>query len=155
MKRLSLSTIILCVALTTACGIHKVGGAVTPWERVTTENAILAQLIQTANQGTQAVQASGLINAAQAAPVLNYFSQAADVQTKLNNILAQAPVAANIPQIQALVNQISLQAKDLITSGALGVKNPKSQQTIGMDVQAIVNSANLIFASYQVATGGK
>ena len=145
--------VILSLLLTVGC-IHK-SGTVTPWERVTTENAVLAQSIDTATQGTIAVQASGLITLQQAAPVLGYESQVASIQLQLNAILAQAPSANNIPGIQALVNQIGAGAQALVSTGALGVKNPKSQQTIGADIQAIVSSAELILSSYQAATGGK
>lgn len=145
------------VALLLLCSfgcIHK-STPVTPWERVTTENAILAQLIKTSEQGTEAVQTSGLITAQQAMPIIQFEGRAAEIQTQINSILAQSPTAANIPQIQALVTQIGASAKTLVDSGALGIKNPKSQQTIGADVQAIVGSANLILSAYQTAVGGQ
>ena len=151
-QRSTLIGLVLCLALTMGC-IHKTG-AVTPWETVTTENAVLAQSLDTATQGVIAVQASGLITAQQAMPVLQWMSQAAVIQQQLNAILAQAPTAANIPAIQALVTQLGTSAAALVSSGALGVKNPKSQQTIGADVRAIVGAAQTILAAYQNAIGG-
>ena len=51
MKRIALVLILLA---SSAC-IHKTGGKVTPMERVTTDNAVLAQMINTVEQGTEAV----------------------------------------------------------------------------------------------------
>jgi hypothetical protein len=143
--------VVLCLGML-GC-IHK-ATSVTPWERVTTENAILAQLINTAEQGTVAVQTSGLITAKQAEPILAFESQAAQIQLQINSVLAVAPNTAGIAQIQSLVGQIGIASQALVNSGAVGIKNPKSQQTIGADIQAIVGSANLILASYQAAVGG-
>lgn len=144
----------ICLLLATVGCIHKASGPVTPWERVTTTNAILAQLIQTAEQGTVAVQVSGLITAQQAAPILNFYSQAAQIQLQINGVLAQTPSASNVPQLQSLVNSIATASQSLVNSGAVGVKNPKSQQTIGADIQAVVSSANVILTAYQAAVGG-
>jgi len=156
MRRRRLLTVLALVVLLATIGcIRKTGGAVTPWERVTTQNAILAQSIQTATQGVVAAQTSNLITVQQAKPVLDFMSQAATIQKQLSAILAQAPSASNIPAIENLVNQIGSSAQALVSSGALGVKNPKSQQTIGADVQAIVSSVNVILSSYQAATGGQ
>ena len=135
--------------------IKKASGPVTPWEKVTTENAVFAQLLDTATQGTIAAQTSGLLTVAQTRPVLEFYSQTATIQKQLNTILAQAPSATNIPAVQTLVTQVNTAAQSLVGSGALGIKNPKSQQTIGADIQAIVNSVQVILTSYQAATGGK
>jgi hypothetical protein len=153
-RKLKVVPIVLVILATLGC-IKKASGPVTPWERVTTENAILAQSIDTATQGTIAVQTSGLISAAQAQPVLAFLNQAATVQLQINTILSNPPSASNIPQLQAFVSQIGNAAQALVSTGVLGIKNPKSQQTIGADVQAIVSSVNVILSSYQAATGGK
>lgn len=146
-----LTTLVICIALT-GC-IHK-ATPVTPWERVTTENAILAQLISTAEQGTMAVQTSGLITIQQAAPVLQFESQVAQIQLQINSVLAVAPTAQGLATLQPLIAQIGTASQALVSSGVVGVKNPKSQQTIGADIQAIVSSATLILSSYQAAIGG-
>jgi hypothetical protein len=135
-----------------AC-IHK-ATPVTPWERVTTENAVLAQLINTATQGTIAVQASGLVTVAQIEPVIAFEGQAASVQQQINAILAVAPSATGLSQLQPLIAQLQASAQALVSSGALGVKDPKTQQTVNADIQAIVTSAEAILASYQLAVGG-
>lgn len=155
MKRYSKVIPVLVILLATlGCLKKPAGGAITPWERVTAENAILAQLVKTATQGTIAVNQSQLITDQQTAPVLGFYSQAATIQEQITAILAVAPTSANIPQIQALVSQIGASATALIDNGALGVKNPNSQQLIGADVQAIVSSINTILSSYQAAVGG-
>lgn len=134
--------------------IHKTGRPVTPWERVTTENALFAQTLDTVTQGIIAAQTSGLLTASQAAPVLNYLAQVAQIQKQLNQILALAPDAHNVTQIKALIAQIQAGSSALVNSGALGVKNPRSQQTIGADLTALTNAAGLILESYIAATGG-
>ena len=151
-KQAVLLVVILAVNL--AC-IHKASGPVTPWEKVTTENAILAQAINTVTHGTIAVQNSGLITVQQASPILQFATLAAQDQKQLTAILAQAPSATNIPAIQALVTQIGQSATTVVNSGGAGVKNPKSQQTISADIQAIVTAANLVLTSYQNAVGGQ
>lgn len=155
MRRTKVLPVVLLLVVSLGCIKKPVGGAVTPWERVTTENAVLAQLIDTATQGTIAAQTSALITVQQTEPILNFYSQAATIQQQITAILAVAPTSANIPQIQALVTQIGNAAQSLVITGALGIKNPKSQQSIGSDVQAIVNSVNVILTSYQEAAGGK
>lgn len=155
MKRYSRLIPVLVVLLASLGCLKKPGGgAITPWERVTAENAILAQLIKTATQGTIAVNSTKLISDQQTAPVLGFYSQAATIQEQITAILAVTPSSANIPQIQALVSQIGTSATALIDNSALGVKNPNSQQLIGADVQAIVGSINTILSSYQAAVGG-
>ena len=135
--------------------IHKPSGPVTAWERVTTENAVFAQTLDTTTQGVIAAQTSMLITTAQAKPILEFTSQVATIQQQINRILAQAPSSASIPVLQSLVAQINTSAQTLVTNGALGIKNPKSQQNIGADIQAIVNSAQVIMTSYAAATGGR
>lgn len=154
MKKVYRSVAVFSALVILAACIHKASGPVTPWERVTTENAVFAQSLDAATQGTIAVQTSGLITVQQAAPILQYEANAAQIQLQLNKILALAPDAKNIPAIQTLVNQIASGANALVGSGALGITNPKSQQSIGSDLQSIVNSANLILNAYISATGG-
>lgn len=154
-NRISKHLVLMLAVLvaTTGC-IHKSGGQVTPWERVTTTNAVLAQSINTVAQGTIAVQQTGLITVAQAAPILTFTSSASRDQQALNVILAKQPNASNVKSIKDLVDDIGDLASNVVNSGAAGVKNPKSQQTISADIKAVVSSADLILTTYQQATGG-
>lgn len=157
MKRLSRSfhnvAVISAIVLLAGC-IHKPSGPVTPWERVTTYNAVFAQSLEATTQGTIAVQESGLITVDQAKPILGYLDNVATIQKQLNAILAVAPDAKNIAGIKTLVDQIAAGGNALVGSGALGIKNPRSQQTIGADITNIANSANLILQAYISAVPG-
>lgn len=146
---------ISAIAVLSAC-IHKTGGQVTPWERVTTYNAAFAEGLVATTQGTIAVQESGLVTVNQAKPVMQFLDNTASIQEQLNKILALAPDAKNIPAIKALVDQLAAGANSLVGSGVIGVKNPRSQQSIGADITNLVNTANLILQAYisAVPSGG-
>lgn len=146
--------IVVFVLSTVAC-IHKQSGAVSPWERVNTNMAALAQINDEVAKGIIAVQQAGTISVQQAAPILNYQETVAKDHMAIENILAagSAQAASQTVQIQALLNEIKNQGTALIQSGGLGVKNPTSQQTFTQDLQGIVNLAGIVLADYQLAKG--
>jgi hypothetical protein len=128
--------LLLLLVLTVGC-IHKTGGAVTPMERVTTDNAVFAQLNDSIEQGAESVATAGLLKPAQVAPVIGWCGQVAVAHEQITAILNAGTVTtANVASIQALVTQIQQSATSLIASGTLGVKNPKTQQSISADIQA-------------------
>lgn len=153
-NRISKHLVLMLAVLvaTTGC-IHKSGGQVTPWERVTTTNAVLAQTINSVAQGTVAAQQSGLITVDQALPILTFASNASRDQQSLNVILAKQPNAANVKAIKDLVDDIGDLATSVVNSGAAGVKNPKSQNLISGDIKAVVTAADSILTTYEQATG--
>ena len=146
--------IVVFVLSTVAC-IHKQSGTVSPWERVNTNMAALAQINDEVAKGIIAVQQAGTISGQQAAPILNYQETVAKDHMAIENILAagSAQAASQAVQIQALLNEIKNQGTALIQSGGLGVKNPTSQQTFTQDLQGIVNLAGIVLADYQLAKG--
>lgn len=144
---------IVAVLLTVAC-IHKTSGPATPWEKVTTANAVLAQSINTVARGTIAAQQSGVITAQQAAPILNFSSDASRDQLQINALLANKPSVNSVPAIKALIDEIGSTAQSVINSGGAGVKNPTSQQTISADIQGVVTAADAILTAYTQAAGG-
>ena len=146
--------IVVLILSTVAC-IHKQSGPVSPWERVNTNMAALAQINDEVAKGIIAVQQAGTISARQAAPILNYQEIVAKDHMAIENILAtgSAKAANQAVQIQALLNEIKNQGAALIQSGGLGVKNPTSQQTFTQDLQGIVNLAGIVLADYQLAKG--
>jgi len=117
--------------------------------------AALAQINNEVAKGMIAAQQAGAISAQQAAPILNYQETVAKDHAAIENILAagSAPAASQAVQIQGLLNEIKNQGTDLIQSGGLGIKNPKSQQAFSQDVQGIVNLAQVIWSDYQLAEG--
>lgn len=126
--------------------IHKASGPVTPIERVTTDNAVFAQLNDSIEQGAEALAASGLLKPADVAPVIGFSGQVATIHQQLTAILGKgtAVTAVDYTTAQDLVRQIQASAAQLVSSGALGVKNPKTQQTVAADIQSLSNLASLL-----------
>ena len=148
------SLALLLLTLTTAGCIHKTGGAVTPWERVHTYNAALAEANNTVEKGAEAVVTSGFSTAQQMAPVINWTGQVAMLHQQITSILGQGQATqANIASVKALVDQVkaSLQA---LPPTALGLKNPNSQRSFNDDVANIGLLADSILSSLQAAASG-
>jgi len=147
MKQL-LTILVLSLGLISGGCIHKASGPITPVERVTTDNAVFAQLNNSIEQGAEAVSVSGLLKPAQVAPVIAFTGQAATVHEQITAVLNKGTSvsAADYASVQALVAQIQSSAATLVSSGALGIKNPKSQQTISADIQSLSNLASLILS---------
>lgn len=147
------SALILCLALATGC-IHK-ATPVTPWERVTTDNAVFSQIDNTVEQGAEAVSASGLLPPAEVVPVIAWTGQVATAHQQITAILAKGSTvdASDYATIRNLLDQIKASGADLVNSGALGVKNPKSQQTIAADIQALINLASAILTDVSLLQG--
>lgn len=149
-QRLSIAFVLF---LTVAC-IHKTGGTVTPWERVHTYNAALADSNSALEQGAEAAVSSNLLQPAQAAPIINMTGQVALLHQQITAILASGTAsAANVASVKAVVDQIkaSLQA---LPASALGIKNPKSQQTFQQDVSGIGTLADAILSALEAVTAG-
>jgi hypothetical protein len=153
MKR-EIGLILILLAATTAC-IHKQSGAVSPWERVNVNMAALAQINDDVAKGVIGIQQAGSLSAQQAAPILNYQELVAKDHAAIENILSagSAQAGSQTIQIQALLNEIAKQGTNLIQSGGLGIRNPKSQQTFAQDLQGIINLAGVILSDYQLAEG--
>lgn len=155
MKR-KLAALSLLLLLTVGC-IHKTSAAITPWERVTTDNAILAQSINTIEQGAEAAVTSGVLSRQAGGQLIGYTGQAATIQLQVNALLATAPnvSASDLNTVSSLVTQLGNSASSLISSGQIGVKNPTSQQLFSADVQAVVNVSTLLISEIQAAKGSK
>lgn len=151
-KRLTL--VVLLAAMTAAC-IHKSSGPISPWERANVNLAALAQINNDVAKGIIAMQQAGTITVQQAAPILNFQEAVAKDHTALEHIFsAGSGQAANqADKVQALLEEIRSQGTELIQSGGLGVKNPKSQQTFTQDLQSMVNLAEVVLADFQLAEG--
>jgi len=143
---MKLTTLLLFLVLTVGC-IHK-SGTVSPMERATTDNALFAQVDNSVEQGAEAVVTSGLVSAETMKPVIAWTGQIASIHEQITAILAKGTVlsAGDYTTIQSLLAQIQTSGTALINSGALGVKNPKSQQTIAADIQALLNLASAILS---------
>ncbi len=146
--------LLLALACTTAC-IHKPSGPVSAWERVNVNMAALAQVNNDIAKGVIALQQADVITVQQAAPVLNFQETVANDHMAIEKILAagSTQAASRSAEIQALLDEIKSQGTQLIQSGGLGVKNPKSQQNFTQDLQAIVNLTEVILTNFQLAKG--
>jgi hypothetical protein len=144
--------LVLTLAASLGC-LHKSNNAaVTPWERITTDNAVFSQLLNNATDDTIAVQGTNLITAAQAAPVLSWERVAAQDHEQITAILAQGP-AANLSTLAPLLQQIQSSGTSLVNSGGLGIKNPATQRAIDADINALVSLAGTILADVSALKG--
>lgn len=144
----SIAVVTLALVFTAAC-IHKTGGAVTPWERLTTYNAALAEANSTVEQGAEAVFSSNLATQAQVSPIINASGQVGVLHLQVTAILQQGTLTqANVVSIKALVDTIK-GAIAAMPPTALGIKNPKSQQAFSADLNQIGTLADAILASAQ------
>lgn len=151
-----LAVTLLVLASSVGC-IHKTGGAVTPMERITTDNALFAQINNEVEQGTEAVVTSGLLTPSQAAPVIGWTGQVAKIHEQITQILSAGSTVdpADYQTIQTLISQIQSSATALVNSGNLNIKNPKSQQTISADITAALNLAQALLTELQALTPTK
>jgi hypothetical protein len=151
-KSAGLTGIIFILALTAAC-IHKTGGAVTPWEKVHTYNAALAEANNAVEKGAEAVATSGLASPKEMAPIINWTGQVAMLHQQITSILAQGQATQpNIASVKALVDAVKSSITTL-PSSSLGLKNPRSQQLFQADVANIGTLADSVLTALQ-AVGG-
>lgn len=142
---------ILLLLVTVAC-LHKSNNApVTSWEKVSAYNAALADTNQTVQQGVVVLVTNQVLSPAQAKPIMEWCGSAASINSQIASIIGKGSVvsAADYSTVQALTQQLSDSAKLLIASGALGIKNPKSQQSVSADVDSIVSLAGTILGILQ------
>ena len=159
MKQAKRTMAVLVMVLLASVGcIHKTGGSVTPRERVMVYNATLAEVNNTLEQGVEAVNNSKLISDAQARPIIVWTGNVATVHMQITAVLGRGTATtADVESVRALIQQIKVSGAEIVSSGAAGIKNPKSQQTIGQDIQFIANTADELLVAFQqlVPAGGK
>lgn len=150
MKRKFFSSVLaLSLFFTVGC-IHKSGGApVTPWERLTTYNAALADANNAIEQGAEAVFSSSMATQAQVSPIINTSGRVAVLHMQVTAVLQQGSVTqANLVGIKAMVDQIKA-SLNTVPVVALGIKNPKTQQSFSADLNQLGTLADAILASAQ------
>lgn len=146
----SLACIVLCA---TGC-IHRQGTnqPVTPFEQVLVWNDALAQTNNLIARGM--IEASpSLIAPEKAIVVLRAQKNVAVIDEQITAFLKQGPDAArlNAANLQALLNQLNQSITSLIDSGAIGVKNPATQQTFDADVRVVSTLAGNILSGLHQA----
>ena len=150
------AALVILLTLSTAC-IHKSTGNVTPMERLTTDNALLAQINNTVEQGAEAVQSTGQLTVAQVTPVIAWTQQVAKAHLQITAIISKGSsvTVSDYTSIQGLIDQVEISGDTLIKSGVLGIKNPKSQQTISDDMAAIITLAKTVLSEVQQVSAAK
>lgn len=154
-RRLSAGLVVALLLSTVAC-LHKSGGTpVTPWERVHTYNAVFAETNNTVEKGAEAAVSSGLLVPQQAAPLIGWTGQVAALHQQVTTLLEKGTATdADIANVRSLLGQIKDSGTVLVNSGALGIKNPKSQQTFALDIQGIYSAGDAVLAALQQIKGG-
>lgn len=109
----------------------------TPYEKVVTTNAVLAETNHGIADAIVKSNQAGLIPGDAAAEATEYQFGIAKYDEELSKILAQGPTVAkaNSAQIKGLLDMIRGSATNLLHSRAAGFKNPNSQQ----DLTTLVN----------------
>lgn len=135
------TVILLVLVLLVGC-IKKPSGQITPWEKVTTYNALLASTNKVVAQGVIASQ----LDVNTTGQTLALANTVAQIDEQLTNVLEKGSsmTRADTDQVSQLLQVVRESGVKLIQSGSIGIKNPQSQQTIATDVKTIVDIADLI-----------
>lgn len=155
-RRFNAALVVIVLLSTIAC-LHKSGGAhATPWEKVHTYNAAFAETNNAVEKGAEAAVNAGLWPAVQAAPLIGWSGQVAALHLQVTAILGKGSVTdADLASVRSLLAQIKESGIALINSGAIAIKNPKSQQTFAADVNSIYAAGDVILeALQQIKAGG-
>jgi hypothetical protein len=154
-RNASLAAVLTVVILAAAC-IHKAGGTVTAKEKAVTYNAVLAETNNTLEKGAEAAAASKLLPVTQAKTIIELTGRVAELHKQVTNILEQGVITdASIASIKALLDQIKTEGDLAIASGALGVKNPNSQNTFTQDLDSLYSAADAILSALSQAKVGQ
>lgn len=147
----------LCLALvliSTACA-RRINSniPVTPYENAMVLNAQLSTINQAVSLGVQQVVDSSILPYKTGKPIVDATIDIANVDTQITAILQLGPEfsKANAAQLQTLLSKITDSVKSLATSGALGIKNPKTQNEIALDISSIGNLASSILINLRQA----
>ncbi len=124
----------------------KTNSTTTPWEQVTAYSATFADSNQAIEMGTQTLVSTRILSVGQAAPIIRFTLQVAQAHQQITAILAKgsAVTSGDLATITTLLQQIQTSGQALINSGALGIKNPTTQNTISQDLAGLISVGNLI-----------
>jgi hypothetical protein len=144
---LRVGLLLILLNLSIGC-LRKSGGApITPWERVTTDNALLAEGVNTVQRGTELAVTNGLLTVSQATPVMSFCGAIATAHLQITAVLEKgaATGATDYASLETLLQQIKDSGTKLVQpGGGLEIKNPKSSSSLAADIQSVVNLAQAI-----------
>ena len=149
------TTLLLTLTVLSASGcIHRQGTnqPVTPFEQVLVWNDALAQTNNHIARGI--IEASpSLIAPEKAIVVLRAQKSVAVIDEQITAVLRQGPDAAklNAAGLPALLAQLNQSVTSLIDSGAIGIKNPATQQTFDADLRVVASLADNILSGLRQA----
>jgi hypothetical protein len=152
-KHLTILTL-TCILLFASGCIHRQGTnqPVTPFEQVLVWNDALAQTNNHIARGI--IEASpSLIAPEKAIVVLRAQKSVAVIDEQITAILKQGPDTAklNAAGLKSLLDQLNQSVTTLIDSGAIGVKNPETQQNFDADVRVVSTLASNILGGLRQA----
>ncbi len=138
-----------CILLSTSGCIHRQGSPqpVTPYEQVMVWNDALAQTNNHIARGIIEVSPS-LIAPEKAVILLREQRNIAVIDEQITTLLKPGPDVAKLSSanLQALLDQLKQSVKNLIDSGAIGIKNPATQKTFDADIQTVGSLADNILS---------
>ena len=153
-KRIYASICLSVLLLSMAGCIHRQGTKqpVTPYEQTLVWNDLLAQTNDSIAKGIVQISPT-LISPEKAAVILRQQKNIAIIDNQITAILKEGQDYANISssQLQALLAQLKASVQAIIDSGAIGIKNPQTQQTFDADIQAVGSLADQILSGLRQA----
>lgn len=108
---------------------------VTPYEQALVWNDTLAQTNESIARGIIGLSPS-VIPAEKAGNILRFQRKVAQIDEQLSTILKEGQTYAqlNSTQVKSLLADLSTAAQNMIDSGAVGVKNPSTQNLFDADI---------------------
>ncbi|HKW76188.1 MAG TPA: hypothetical protein VJN64_11740 [Terriglobales bacterium] len=125
---------------------------VSPYEKLLVINDQIGQVNKSVAVGITEISPS-LIPIQKAAPILIQQRNIAEVKEQISTILSHGPQYATgqAAQLQELITQLQISAQAMISSGAIGVKDPETQQSFDADIQLIGDLANQLLGGLKAA----
>src|SRR5205807_7870001 len=154
MKKRIAGLALTCILLSAIGCIHRQGTnqPVSAFEQVMVWNDALAQTNNHIARGIIAASPS-LVAPEKAIVVLREQKNISVIDEQITAILKQGPEIAklNSTNLQALLNQLKQSITKLIDSGAIGIKNPATQQTFDADLRVVASLADNILSGLRQA----
>lgn len=153
-KRPRVIGLLILTVLLSGCAAHRPGGQQpTPFEKVMSVNAQIAELNNVIARGIIAAQRAGLMDVPTAARILDAQKMIALDHQQVTYMLARGPDFAKLngPQLRQLVSNFQYRLLEVLSRGGLAVKNPQSQQSFEGDIRLMSTLADTLASDLQAA----
>ncbi len=142
-RSMTLTAVLGTVLLAAACA-HRIGSQVpvTPYEQAMSTNAVIAAVNNSVGAGLVALNELGVApfkDVERTRSLLDYTYRIAAADKQLTTILALGADKAQPrgAEIKQYTDAIAAAAQELVNTGVLGVKNPRTQRNVDTEVQTI------------------